>query len=443
MDLQKASIYFLLAICGGAGLFGFASYLYANIVYREDKKGNKNKKGKNDQKDKPMDNGQEVSHVMFKYFLHTFLQVNCSVYIPIGSTSQHEAVPLVTQRLVGGGEQGVSGKRLSGGARTRHQFCTKLGTLVGPGKEFVMSEVPTLRAVIQKGILIKESMMIETGLTEDHVNVVDLVKEVTPLVLAQWQRANAKFVPPVTITEKSLRQKLEKLWRRVDEVAKGRGKGINKREKEKVMDLLDKLIDVTTCPHTILSCSEEGSGCGDMKECKVKAHVQCSCPLQNKVPVLDLNWLKVQRAKRSEMSEMMMARWHGGDDKKETERQQKAAKRKAKEDEMDLKRKKKAEEDEEKLLKQDLDDDFAANMEEDGEEKDEDEEIIPSVSMNKEEEEEVKRLVDRLLEERLGDKVHLVVRYLGRPGPRRNTIPVPRTARSSLRYFPLTLLNRI
>ena len=284
-------------------MFGFASYLYANIVYREDKKGNKNKKGKNDKKDKPMDNGQEVSHVMFKYFLHTFLQVNCSVYIPIGSTSQHEAVPLVTQRLVGGGEQGVSGKRLSGGARTRHQFCTKLGTLVGPGKEFVMSEVPTLRAVIQKGILIKESMMIETGLTEDHVNVVDLVKEVTPLVLAQWQRANAKFVPPVTITEKSLRQKLEKLWRRVDEVAKGRGKGINKREKEKVMDLLDKLIDVTTCPHTILSCSEEGSGCGDMKECKVKAHVQCSCPLQNKVPVLDLNWLKVQRAKRSEVSE--------------------------------------------------------------------------------------------------------------------------------------------
>ena len=84
-------------------MFGFASYLYANIVYREDKKGNKNKKGKNDQKDKPMDNGQEVSHVMFKYFLHTFLQVNCSVYIPIGSTSQHEAAPRTRHPLILGG----------------------------------------------------------------------------------------------------------------------------------------------------------------------------------------------------------------------------------------------------------------------------------------------------------------------------------------------------
>ena len=63
----------------------------------------------------------------------------------------------------------------------------------------------------------------------------------------------------------------------------------------------------------------------DIKNCKVKAHNKCNCPLESKVPVLDLNWLVVQRAKRSEKSEMMM----GGDDKKETEKQQKAAKRKA------------------------------------------------------------------------------------------------------------------
>ena len=42
-------------------------------------------------------------------------------------------------------------------------------------------------------------------------------------------------------------------------------------------------------------------------------------------------------------------------------------------------------------------------------------------------------LVDTLLEGRLGDKAHLVVRYLGRPGPRRNTMPVLHTARASIR----------
>ena len=62
--------------------------------------------------------------------------------------------------------------------------------------------------------------------------------------------------------------------------------------------------------------------------------------------------------------------------------------------------------------------------------------------MIKEEEQEVRRLADRLLEERIKDKVHLLVRYLGRPGPRKNTTPVPRKARSSLMYFPLTLVTR-
>ena len=39
---------------------------------------------------------------------------------------------------------------------TRLSSNTKLVELVGPGKEFLPSEVPTLRALIQKGILMQE-----------------------------------------------------------------------------------------------------------------------------------------------------------------------------------------------------------------------------------------------------------------------------------------------
>ena len=70
-----------------------------------------------------------------------------------------------------------------------------------------MSEVPTLRAVIQKWILIDEKMMIEAETSKKNVLVGDILKEVTQLVPDQWQRASAKFVPPVTITDKSLRPK--------------------------------------------------------------------------------------------------------------------------------------------------------------------------------------------------------------------------------------------
>ena len=58
-----------------------------------------------------------------------------------------------------------------GGAKTCHQSGTNLGELVGPGKEFVLSEVPTLRAIIQKGILIKEMLMIEEMTSKKNILV--------------------------------------------------------------------------------------------------------------------------------------------------------------------------------------------------------------------------------------------------------------------------------
>ena len=42
-------------------------------------------------------------------------------------------------------------------------------------------------------------------------------------------------------------------------------------------------------------------------------------------------------------------------------------------------------------------------------------------------------VVDCLLQEKLSDLALAVVRYLGRPGLRRNTMPVVKTARPSLR----------
>ena len=44
---------------------------------------------------------------------------------------------------------------------TRKAVDFKLKNLIGPGKEYLPSEVLTLRAVIQKGILIQEKLVIE------------------------------------------------------------------------------------------------------------------------------------------------------------------------------------------------------------------------------------------------------------------------------------------
>ena len=90
--------------------------------------------------------------------------------------------------------------------------------------------------------------------------------------------------------------------------------------------MLDTLLDITTCSHTIMLCSEPGSGCLDQEECKNKAHIQCSCIFPNKLPVIELEWLYFQSEKKAEQSVMKM----GDVDWTETEKRVKAANNKSK-----------------------------------------------------------------------------------------------------------------
>ena len=284
------------------------------------------------------------------------------------------------------------------GVKTRKHSYSKLSELVGSGKDFLPSEVPTLRAVIQKGILIREGVLVELGKAKTDVHSKDIIAQLVPSIVAQWQISNAKFTPPVTIKEKSIRTKVERLWWMVEEVKRGRaGKGMIK----KVELLLDKLVDITTCPHTIHLCNEPGSGCQDIKKCKVQAHIKCDCPHECKIPVLELRWLHAQRTKRGEKSSMMMST----DDKLKTEKQRKAERRRCQEVEADVKRKKKQAEEQELLMQQNADNEVELEEHElANQEMEEDEDMFaPSPIEVKELNEEAMREVDALLEERLGE----------------------------------------
>ncbi|XP_043213832.1 N-alpha-acetyltransferase 35, NatC auxiliary subunit-like isoform X2 [Amphibalanus amphitrite] len=207
--------------------------------------------------------------------------------------------------------------------KTRRHVASKLSDFVGGGKEFDPSELPTLRAVIQKGILVKQKLMIEEETAKQKIERGDILKTVVPLILGQWHKANAKFCPPVIIKEKSLAVRIERLWKRVEDVAWGRVK--NKKEKEAVEKLLDELLDITTCHHRVMLCQDPESGCVDQDKCKFKAHVRCCCPLESKIPKMELRWLYSQRHKRQEKSDVAI----GGDDRPKSRRQRSAAKRKA------------------------------------------------------------------------------------------------------------------
>ena len=311
--------------------------------------------------------------------------------------------------------------------RTRHSSAGKLTEFVGCGKEFHLTEVPTLRAVIQRGLLIKERLYAEndTSITTGRGLKTKIIKELATLVSAQWHRANAKFRPPVTIKEKSLVQTLERNWTKVENVAWSKA---NPTIVDYIMEKIDKVFDITVCPHTILLCNNPESGCTSEAECLNQAHIKCNCRLECKIPPLELRWLFAQRNKCGEMSEMMMA----GADTVETKRQNKAEKRKATEADAKLNKKNKTEEEEMRRLEhQDLQ---QLSGEEDNLLRDDtDDEFKPTCKLLKEEEEKVMKLVDRLLHQKLGDCSHLVTRYLNRPIPKRNLMPVLNTAKASLR----------
>ena len=77
-------------------------------------------------------------------------------------------------------------------AKTRHSSITSISEFIGPGKDFIPSELPTNRAVIQKGILLKEQKSITCNLRQNKYSNRDLASDLIPLVLAQWRKANIK-----------------------------------------------------------------------------------------------------------------------------------------------------------------------------------------------------------------------------------------------------------
>ena len=85
------------------------------------------------------------------------------------------------------------------GVKTRRHSASKLSEFVGPAKEFLPSEVPTLRAIIQRGLLVRDRLLLEQGSAKTGIHTKDIIAELVPLISTQWQMSNAKFSPPVTI----------------------------------------------------------------------------------------------------------------------------------------------------------------------------------------------------------------------------------------------------
>ena len=132
-------------------------------------------------------------------------------------------------------------------------------------------------------------------------------QEVISKVRSIWLSANPLL--PLQ-NEKSSLDRLVKEWKYILVHLKEHANVTLKNDFEVRMD---RLFDICTCKCIIYDCVAFANCDG----CDTKAHINCSCPIQRRIPLNELNLMYIQRNKIGVKSEIQI----GSVDKKETSRQ--------------------------------------------------------------------------------------------------------------------------
>ncbi|KAG7165182.1 hypothetical protein Hamer_G029962, partial [Homarus americanus] len=163
----------------------------------------------------------------------------------------------------------------------------------------------------------------------------ELINDMIFPLLHQWTKANALFKPPVINQCRTIELKLTKLWHKAVETSLGKG---NLARKNEFLHTLDTLFDILTCKCSIQLCSESNSSHSGKRE--NNSHIDCGCPREKKIPVLELEFIKAQRTKAEGQGSMQM----GSIDYSETKKQIANAKKREQIREREQKKKMKSEE---------------------------------------------------------------------------------------------------
>ena len=93
---------------------------------------------------------------------------------------------------------------MSKAKKTRNSSGSKLSDYLGVGKEFIPTEVPTLRGAIRKVLFEQEKFVLQGDGDLRNLPLKDVMTLVAQDVLNQWLKANHQFTQPVVISKKSL-----------------------------------------------------------------------------------------------------------------------------------------------------------------------------------------------------------------------------------------------
>ena len=184
--------------------------------------------------------------------------------------------------------------------KTRQASACPLANYLGPGKELIGTDLPTLRSALRHGLYLQDQRMSVEEVQKNNYPVSQLIKDISADVMGIYQKSNSQFEPLVIINQHSLEKKLTHFWELAKRVARNKA---NKKEKEKLEEKLDYLLDIISCKCDIKRCAE--TECAP--QCLSQVHINCTCPKQAKIPRLELSFVLAQRTKKGEKGEIMIA----------------------------------------------------------------------------------------------------------------------------------------
>ena len=203
---------------------------------------------------------------------------------------------------------------------------------LGKGKEMLRTELPTLRDCLRYGILLKET---NTAYSNKFTPTSVLVKAILIEIKERWQRANFKFKCPVIVQDQGILDKLAALWDKAYKISCH--KVTIQKDITKFEDQLDRLLDITKCRCPLYDCEddevvctgchcqEDGcTGCPKNVPDLPPCHIVCTCLANSKMPLLELSFIRAQRAKVGSKSQAMIV----NADEKESRKQIKSVQNK-------------------------------------------------------------------------------------------------------------------
>ena len=123
--------------------------------------------------------------------------------------------------------------------------------------DFVNGKLPSHLAVIRRCNREVQKIVNERGTSHNFVTSNVVAKRVAPALMEHWVGLNPLLAPPVTFKDKSVYNKVLKLFNRARESAR---KLMKSKDQGAFESSLDELFDICSCQHTIHTCQDNSSG---------------------------------------------------------------------------------------------------------------------------------------------------------------------------------------